>query len=350
MSGRRKKRLSASEVSAFCEQIALLLNGGIPIYEGTYILYQEVNHKENKEILKEIDTLVKENLPLYEALEKSDVFPAYMVHMVKIGETTGKLEEVMASLARYYERENSLKESIKNVIFYPVMLFAMMGVILLVLVLKILPMFQNVFYELDAEISRTSSHMMDMGVMVGKGVTVIVLVLFAGILFALGVNKTKKGNKVLLTMGNHTPYVGQILYKLGIGKFISAMSLMISSGLADEESLELAYGLIEHPTVKKRVLYCLRSIRDHGTLEASLKESRLITGINARMVSVGAKTGVLDVVFEKLSIRYDEEIDQVLSGVSAVIEAILVLALSVVVGLVLISVMFPLISIISSIG
>ena len=82
MREKRKKRLSASEVSMFCEQIALLLNGGIPICEGTHILYQEMEHTETKLVLKEVYELVKDNRPLYEALEKSGVFTNYMVHMV----------------------------------------------------------------------------------------------------------------------------------------------------------------------------------------------------------------------------------------------------------------------------
>ena len=172
----KSKRLSAAEVSAFCEQIALILNGGIPIYEGTYILYKEMENPQLKDILKKVDALVKNNIPLYEALEKTEVFPAYMVHMVKIGETTGKLEEVMASLARYYDREDSIKTSIRNVVFYPIILFVMMGVILIVLVAKILPMFQEVFNELDVNVASTSNNMMSASIWIGRISTIAVLV------------------------------------------------------------------------------------------------------------------------------------------------------------------------------
>ncbi|MDO5518956.1 MAG: type II secretion system F family protein [bacterium] len=350
MSERRKKRLSASEISAFCEQIALLLNGGIPIYEGTYIMYQEMEQKELRKLLKEIDTYVKENIPLYEALEKTDVFPAYMVHMVKIGETTGKLEEVMTSLAKYYEREASVKLSIKNVVFYPIMMFIMMGIILLVLVVKILPMFQNVFRELDSNISKSSSNLMWASMLVGKVVACGVFIVFAIIIALVIINKTKRGNEMVCQAGNHLPYVRRIMYRIGIGKFVSAMSLMIGSGLANEEALELVRGLIDHPTIKKRIGMCLNTVKDNGSLEDALRDNKLITGMNGRMLSVGAKTGVLDVVFEKLSQKYDQEIEHSLNGISTVIETILVISLSAIVGVVLISVMLPLVSIISSIG
>lgn len=346
----KTKILSAAEVSVFCEQIALILNGGIPLYEGTYILYQEMENPQLKEILKDIDALVKENIPLYEALEKSGAFPAYMVHMVKIGETTGKLEDVMSSLARYYDREDTIKTNIKNVVFYPIMLFAMMGIILIILVAKILPMFQNVFNELDTDVATSSGNMMSASMWIGRIVALIVLVVFALVVALVLWYQTKAGRRILTNLGNRLPFTRKVMYRLGIGKFVSAMSLMISSGLDSNESLALVEELVEHPVVKGKITDCKEQIAKNIAMEEAFKQSKLITGMNGRMVSVGAKTGVLDVVFEKLSSRYDNEIEQSLNSISTVVETVLVVSLSLIVGLVLVSVMLPLISIISAIG
>ncbi len=346
----KSKMLSAAEVAAFCEQIALILNGGIPIYEGTYILYKEMESPQLKEILKEVDALVKENIPLYEALQKTKVFPDYMVHMVKIGETTGKLEEVMESLARYYDREHTIKASIRNVVFYPIMLFAMMGVIILVLVAKILPMFQNVFDELDTDVAASSGNMMSASMWMGKIIAVVVFAFFILILALVVWYHTKAGSRILTNLGNRLPFTRRVMYRLGIGKFVSAMSLMITSGLDSNESLNLVEELVNHPVVKKRITGCKEQVAKNVALEEALKENELISGMNGRMVSVGAKTGVLDVVFQKLSSRYDTEIDQSLSSISTVVETVLVVSLSIIVGMVLVSVMLPLVSIISAIG
>ncbi len=350
MSNMKSKMLSAAEVSAFCEQIALILNGGIPIYEGTYILYQEMENPALKALLKDIDAYVKDNIPLYEALEKTNVFPSYMVHMVKIGETTGKLEEVMSALAHYYDREDTIKTSIRNVVFYPIMLFAMMGVILIILVAKILPMFQNVFDELDTDVAASSGNMMAASMWIGKIVAAVVLVVFVLVIALVLWYRTKGGRRILTNMGNRLPFTRKVMYRLGIGKFVSAMSLMITSGLDSNESLDLVEGIIDHPSIKKKVVACKEQVAQNVAMEEAIKDSTLITGMNGRMVSVGAKTGVLDVVFQKLSNRYDAEIDQSLGNISTVVETILVVSLSVIVGLVLISVMLPLISIISAIG
>ncbi len=347
---KKRKRLSASEVSMFCEQIALLLSGGISIDEATYILYQEMEDAETKLALKEVSELVKENMPLYEALEKSEIFTNYMVHMVKIGETMGKLEEVMALLAKYYDRDHKVKESIRNVVLYPMLLFAMMGVLLLVMVAKILPVFQAVFHELDTKVSSTSAQMLKIGILLGKGMFVLVVVMFVVLLLLVGIYQIKAGKVGLQKAANYIPYIRRIKYKIGVSRFVSSMSLMIQSGLSSEESLELAMDIVEHPVVNKRIFQCLKCMRDHRTLDESLRESKLITGMNGRMVSVGVKTGVLGAVFEKLDEKYDDEVNEVLQGVATIIEAVMVLSLSTMVGLILLSVMLPLISIISSIG
>ena len=113
---KQNRMLSAAELSIYCEQISILLNGGIPLYEGTYIMYQEVEDKRLQKVMKVIDDQVKENVPLYMALDEAGCFPEYLIHMVEIGEMSGKLEEVMQSLAAYYERESIIKNEVKRVI------------------------------------------------------------------------------------------------------------------------------------------------------------------------------------------------------------------------------------------
>ncbi len=117
------RAFSSEEISAFCDQIAMLLNGGIPIYEGTHILYEEMDAGRTKDVLKRVDENVKSGLSFSEALKESKAFPDYLCEMVAIGETTGKLEDIMHSLAGYYERESVIKNSIRSVISYPTVLF-----------------------------------------------------------------------------------------------------------------------------------------------------------------------------------------------------------------------------------
>lgn len=344
------KKFTSSEVAAFCEQIAIVLNGGIPLYEGAYMLLNEVEDVRTKEVLKKLDDSLRDNLSFYESLEKTDAFPAYMIYMVRIGEMTGKLEDVMRSLAQYYERDSKIKASIRNVVSYPLTMFVMMAVVLLVLVIKILPMFQNVFEELNADIANSSGNMMGFGLTAGKVIAIVMVVLFVIIFAFIAWYKTSSGKEAIYKFCCKFVFTRKAAEKMAVGKFVSAMSLMISSGMDTKESLELAETVVNHPSIKQKIHECIEIVEKEGALEEALRETNLLSGMQGRMVSIAAKTGVMDVVFEKLSKQYDEEIEGMMNGISSVVETCLVVSLSVVVGAILISVMLPLVSIISSIG
>lgn len=343
-------KFSSEEVAGFCEQIAILLNGGISLYEGIYMLSAEIENHETKSVLEQLEATLKGNKPFWESLDESGAFPSYMVNMVRIGEMTGKLETVMYSLNQYYERESNLKSSIKNVISYPITMFAMIAVILMVLIFKILPMFQNVFEELTTGSNYSGNDMMHLGLLAGKVITVVLAVVSLVVLAFWIWYKSREGRKKIFHFLSGFLLTRNIMELMAVGKFVSSMFLMISSGMNTKESFEMAKAVVDHKAVKEKIHKCLEMLEKEVPMEKALKETKLITGMQGRMISVGAKTGVMDAVFEKLSKQYDNEIENELAGLAGGVETVLVVALSVIVGAILISVMMPLISIISTIG
>ena len=346
----KKKRFSSEEISVFCEQIAMLLNSGIPLYDGIYMLYSEVEDKKVKLILEELSKLMKENMPLYQALDQVGAFPCYMVHMVKVGEYSGKLEDVMISLAKYYERENSVKNSIRSAVIYPVVLFIMMAIILLTLVWKILPIFENMFLELNADISLSTRRMMSLGIEAGKIMAFITCMMVIIIIFTLLWYKTKLGERILRSFAENSLLIRKLSEEIATGKFISCMSLMISSGMDLKEALQIAKEVTGHRNVKKKIDACEDIIKNNISLDEAMRETELVVGMESRMLSVAGKTGAMDTTMAKLSEQYNEKTTNRLSKLSSLIETILVVSLAVMVGGVLISVMLPLVSMISSIG
>lgn len=342
------KLFSPDEIATFCSQIAMLLNGGIPLYEGTYILYEELEEGRTKDVLAAIDEEVKTGKPFYEALRESGAFPEYMIHMVMVGETTGKLEEVMYSLASYYERECRVKSSIRSVIAYPVMLFGMMAVILFVLVFRILPMFEGVFQEMDGR-TASSENMMNMSLLTGKVIAVAVAVLVVLIVAVLIWYRSKAGGNALTAMVNGLPMTRKLAERLGTGKFLAALSVMVSSGTETGEAMERAALVVDNGRTQRKIARCRELIAEGGKFDEAMSTSGILTGLQGRMLSVGLKSGVGDTVLAKLSGQYDEEIDERLNSLSSYVETVLIVLLSVIVGAVLISVMMPLISVISSI-
>lgn len=346
----KKKKFTAEETAAFCDQIAMLLNGGIPLYEGAYILAEEVEDKKTKQVLNQVEELVRENRPLYEALETAGAFPDYMVHMVRVGETTGKLEEVLRSLASYYEREANVRAGIKSAVAFPAALFGMMAVIMLIMVFKIIPMFEEMFLELNAEVADSSRNMMNAGVTAGKVLAGITCILFVFILLLLLWYQTAPGERILKNAVSALGPSRKLAEMIAEGQFISSVALMLASGMDQGEALEMAAGGCRNARIRERILKCAELAEQGESFDEALNHSRLITGRDNRMIGVAMRTGASDEIFKKLGKQYDDRISTSLNSLSGKIETGLVVVLALMVGTILVSIMLPLVSMISAIG
>ncbi len=343
-------RFSSEETSVFCEQIAMLLNSGIPLYEGVDMLYSDMEDKKIKKVFEKINTSIKANETLYDSLQRTEAFPDYMIHMVKVGETTGKLEEVMKSLATYYERESSIKTSIKSAIAYPAVLFTMMAVIIFVLVFRILPMFEVMFIELNADVATATHNMMQIGMSAGKILAGITCLTLFVMLVVFSWYRTKRGEATIRRFMTNFRLTKKISEAIATSRFISSMALMISSGIETRKAIDIAHGASNNRRVKDRIKQC-KMLMDKGiSLDKAIHDTKILVGMESRLVTVATKTGAQDTIFEKLSEQYNTKVATMLNKLTTSIETALVVMLAVLVGGVLISVMLPLVSMISSIG
>ena len=147
------KPFSNLELSSFCGQTALILKSGISSMEGLTIMLEDAASSDEKSILEALLADMQETGSLYHAMESLNIYPSYLLHMVQIGEETGTLDEVMQSLQNHYEREDSINKSIRNSITYPMIMTGMMAVVIVVLLVKVMPIFNQVFIQLGTEMT-----------------------------------------------------------------------------------------------------------------------------------------------------------------------------------------------------
>lgn len=340
---------SPEEISIFCDQIAMILNGGIPIYEGAQILYEEMDPGKTKDVLKRVADSVKSGMPFSEALKESGAFPTYMYEMVNIGEMTGNLEEIMRSLSGFYERENLVKNSIRSVISYPTVLLGMMAVILMVLVGKILPMFEDIFVELDGG-TGTTIGLMNTSIFISKVIVAIVLVLLALLLIGIAWYRLRGGSAMITSILNNNPFSSGLADKISIGKFLATLAVMNSAGMEMTEAVKNAAKVVENKRTLAKIKKCVSLLESGTKPEDAFKEAGLLNSLHSKMFGVARMSGSGDSILFKLVNRFDEDINSRLNSLASIIETILVVVLSIIVGAVLISVMMPLMSVIASIG
>ena len=352
MKSAKINKLSSSELSFFCMQIALILKSGMLISEGVTWMYNDLENGNVKDALSILKEEISNKVPLYIAMEKSGYFPTYIINMSQIGSLTGSLEDVMTSLSEYYDRDEYIKLKIKNSIFYPAMLFVMMSFVIILLVAKVFPIFENMIMELGGELSDEASILMSFstGIIAGKFTMFFVIFILVLILVIFIALKTKSGKVFFNHFLDDFILTKSIMKKITAYRFTSSMSLLLSSGMNIDKSINILLDIVENSTLKNKIEICSKSIENGENFIDSVSKLSLFSSMHLQMLNMGQRTGEMDNVMKKLTNIYENEADQALCSAVALIEPILVGILAIVIGIILISVMLPLMNIMSSIG
>lgn len=343
------KPFSNTEISSFCGQLALVLKSGISSAEGITLLLEDASEPEDKAFLEALLEKLNETASLYEALLASGLFPDYMLHMIKLSEETGTTDAVMEALEKHYAREEAISRTIKNAVAYPMIMTGMMVVVVTILLVKVLPIFNQVFIQLGTEMSGFSKLLTQIGNTIGRYSFAFTLFLAVLIAFILYCTHTTHGKKLFRTWTVQMPFFKNIYEDIAASRFASGMSLCLSSGLTIERSMELVTNLNDDAHFAEKLDKCMEQVREGAELTSALHAASIFTGIYSRMLSIGSKTGNIDSVMNEIAERYEEELDTRMNNALAVLEPTLVIALSIVVGIILLSVMLPLMGIMSSI-
>ena len=345
-----QRLLSNAEIASFCSQTAMILNAGITPYEGMSILLQDTKDEKGKALVNTIIESLGQGETFYKALGETDVFPDYVLHMVELGEQSGNLDNVMQSLAAYYEHEDMIADSIRSAVRYPLIMIGMMLLVIYVLLTKVLPIFNQVFEQLGSEMSGVSASLLSLGNTLNRyGIVILAIIVVVFIVYFLGF-KTRKGKAFTTNFLNEFALTKGFYEKVAAGRFASGLAMTIASGLDTYSSLDLVSVIVEHKKTKEKIAVCKKCIEEGFNLSEALEKADIFSSLYSRMVAVGFRTGSIDHVMGKIAEDYEKDTEKKLSEIIATLEPTLVIILSVIVGLILLSVILPLMGIMTSIG
>ncbi|MDR1615554.1 MAG: type II secretion system F family protein [Syntrophomonadaceae bacterium] len=346
----RSVKLQPKELVTFCSQMALFLRAGVPLEEGLEYLSEDVKGSPLEAALLKVNQHVQEHEYFHSALGKSGSFPGYMVSMVEIGETSGKMDDILDSLAKFYSRELALKQRIQNAVTYPLTLIVMMSLVVLLLIAKVLPLFENILISLGSEMPGSVKVIMSVSNFLNHNGILIILLLI--VLFVAGKmwKATNAGRSFFERIKVTLPVFKPIYQKIYTERFANAMAFMMEAGINIDSALELSKTIIDNNYMQQKIRICIDLIQQGRSLHEALYESGSFPKLFTRMLGLAQKTGELDVMLYRLSGIYENEVNIALKRATSVVEPALVVVLSIIVGIILISIMLPLINIMSSIG
>lgn len=343
---REKDKLKADELSMFCYQLALMVQAGIGSEESVGILSDDARSPRERAILDQIHKSLLEGEQLSAALARTERFPAYLIRMLEIGQAAGRLDQVLSALSAYYRRESETQQSLRRAVAYPAVMAVLIAVVFLVLVARVLPVFQQVFTQLGIGLNPVAQALLRFGGIseyISAGLAVVLVV---GAVILLLLFRAKGSASTFSSLFSRS----QSAKAVDRSRFASAMALMLSSGLPLDEAITRTCQLLEGSALSSKLKACAAKTNEGVSFPKAVEECGIFTGLQAGLLSAGFRAGVSDQAMEELSRRCQEEADERLGQMLSRFEYGLVVVLCLAVGLVLLSVMLPLLGVLSAIG
>lgn len=339
-----KKSSKMEEVAIFCNALYFTIKAGLSITEGIDIILEETPRGRLQHNISIVKEKLEEGMSLGEALEASQRFPNHMIQTIKLAHILGREEESMQHLAEYYEKQGELRALIKRAIMGPSMLIAILLGVLMVLFMEVIPLFDQIFTNIGSSLSRQAPLLVAMKNFLEQysGLVGVLLVLFLTLLVAL---RVFKGDQWSRRLKSHF----KISKKIAVAQFAQVLALSLKSGITLESAIALALPLIEHPKVKETCEWLLREIQVGGNFKQLLMETKLFSPMMTKLLQLGIQAGTLEMAMDKVAHTYDEEVKRQIETIIGMIEPSIVGALCILISGVLLSIILPLMNIMSSI-
>ncbi|MGI6124141.1 MAG: type II secretion system F family protein [Acetivibrionales bacterium] len=345
-----KKTLDAMELSLLCHQLALVFKSGVSPLEGIPILSEDTNNPAIKKPLEYISEKMLNGMSMYQAFLSEGNFPDYMLNMIKIGEMTGMLDTVMENLSVYYENESDLNREMKNAITYPVILALLMVGVIGIMILKVIPMFAEIVESLGGQISKEAQILFSFTLSLERSLLWLVVILVPVIIAIVFYIKTPKGRFVFDRLKVQNPVTGPLYRKIIAYRIGQGLSLTTQSGMNAIDGFNAVKELINNKHVTQKLEEASQKLTKGESFSDVARQSGIFPELFSKMIRTAELSGNLDSVMKKLSRVYGKEAEISLKRFSKTIEPALVAILSIILGIVLLSVLLPLIGMMSSIG
>jgi type IV pilus assembly protein PilC len=349
LSGRVKTKV----LTTFTRQLATLVDAGLPLLRGLRVLEKQERHPTLKSILAELALAIEGGSTFSESLaQHPKVFNRLFVNMVKAGELGGVLEVVLQRLSEFMEKAQKIKGKIIAAMFYPCAVLVVATAILIILMVKVVPAFQQVFEGMleGASLPKftlfvlgCSSMIKDHIVYTTAGVAVFI------VLFML-FKRTKFGRHAWDKFKLKMPVIGPVVSKVAISRFTRTLGTLVSSGVPILQALTIVKETAGNVIVANAVGAVHESVKEGETITAPLEASGVFPPMVISMVDVGEQTGALPEMLLKIADNYDDEVDNSVAAMTSLLEPIMIVFLAVIVGSIVIAMFLPLIELMNRVG
>src|SRR5215216_3347488 len=346
----RKGKVKTRDIVIFTRQFATMINAGLPLVQSLSILASQTENKTLQEVTKAVVHDVEAGNTLADAFRKHPrAFSDLYVNMVAAGEAGGILDTILIRLATFLEKSDALIRKVKGAMVYPAVIMSVAVIAIAVLLIFVIPTFQNMFASVNLELPLPTR------IVIGMSHGLIsywwlILAAIGGLFFL--VNRyyaTSSGRLQIDRMMLRAPVLGDILRKSAVSRFTRTLGTLISSGVSILDGLEITAKTAGNRVIQDAIMASRASIAGGDTISAPLQKSQVFPPMVISMIAVGEQTGGLDEMLSKIADFYDEEVDAAVSGLLSLLEPIMIVFLGIVVGGMVVAMYLPIFDMINAV-
>lgn len=342
----RARRVKSEDLVVFTRQLATMIDAGIPIIQAIDALQEQTTNPSFKSVVVQIRDDIQLGTSLSAAFAKhNQVFDVLYINMIRVGETGGVLTAILERISTYLEKTAALMRKVKSALIYPAVIVSMALVITTVLIVKVVPTFASIYSSFGKELPFMTQMLIDFSTSFSKMLPFYIAFIVLSVFLLIRFHKTEKGGLIIDRQILRIPIFGDLITKVSISRFSRTLATLMQSGVPILESLEIVGKTCGNKLLEKVVEGVQSSVREGEGIAGPLSKSEVFPPMVTRMIAIGEKSGQMEKMLVKISEFYDDQVDAAVTGLTSLIEPIIIGVLGVVVGFIVIALFMPIINI-----
>jgi len=337
------KKIKPMDIAIFTRQMSTMMKAGVPLLQSFEIISEGLDNPNMRKLVDTIKNDVAGGNSFAASLRKHPQhFDDLYCNLVESGEQSGALETLLDRVATYKEKTEALKAKIKKAMNYPIAVVVVAVIVTAILLIKVVPQFQEVFANFGAELPAFTLFVIGISEYVQSSGWVIVLGLIAaGFIFRYAHRKSEKFRDNLDRLLLKSPVIGNIIYQSSVARFGRTLATTFAAGVPLVDALDSVAGATGNVVFKNAVMKIKSDVSSGMQLNFSMRSTGVFPSMVLQMTSIGEESGALDDMLEKVALHYETEVDNAVDGLTALMEPIIMSVLGVLVGGLIIAMYLP---------
>ena len=346
-----KKKISAMNVVLFTRQLSTMITSGLPLVQALDILANQIEDKDLRGIVREIKEKIESGSRFADALKDyPQCFDALYVNLVVAGEEGGMLDTVLSRLAIYMEKSVKLIKKVKSAMIYPISIIVVAIGVVMILLIFVIPVFEGMFKEMGGSLPAPTQIVVNLSRVVKATIHYMIGALIIAVFLFRRYYRTENGRRRIDTLILKVPIFGVLAIKASVARVTRTLATLLSSGVAILESLVIVAKVAGNKVVEEALIVARARISEGKSMSEPLQESGVFPPMVVQMIQVGESTGALDNMLNKVADFYEEDVDNLVTNLTAMMEPMIMMFLGVVLGGLIIAMYLPIFKLGSAVG